>query len=91
MRHMLQPLYQAWADASYTPTGAGYHVFAGREVARALALMSLRLEDCNGDLTGLSDERLAVLADWEKKFRDKGYPVVGRLHGSTQGDSADGQ
>ena len=65
-------------------TGAGYHVFAGREVARALAIMSLRLEDCHGDLTDLSDERLAVLADWERKFRDKGYPVVGRLQESSR-------
>ena len=73
----------------YTCTGAGYHVFAGREVARALALMSLSLEDCSGDLTGLSDERLAVLADWEKKFRDKGYPVVGKLQRSTQETVAD--
>ena len=63
--------------------GAGYHVFAGKEAARALALMSLRPEDCNGDLSGLSEERLAVLADWERKYRDKGYPVVGKLQGST--------
>lgn len=52
--------------------------------------MSLRLEDCSGDLTGLGNERLAVLADWEKKFRDKGYPVVGRLQASDHKGSADG-
>ncbi len=69
-------------------TGAAYHVFAGKEAARALALMSLRPEDCTGDLSGLSEERLAVLADWERKYRDKGYPIVGRLQDSTQGKMA---
>ena len=53
--------------------------------------MSLRAEDCSGDLSGLSDDRLAVLADWEKKFRDRGYPVVGRLQGCKQDDISDQQ
>ena len=59
--------------------GCGYHVFAGKEVARALALMSLQDSDCTDDLSDLTEEQLEILADWERKYNDKGYPVVGKL------------
>ena len=58
--------------------GSGYHIFAGKECSRALALMSLKGEDCNGDLDGLEEKQLEVLGNWQKKFDEK-YPFVGRL------------
>ena len=59
--------------------GCGYHIFAGKEAARALALMSLKCEDCTDDLAGLTDSQLSTLADWERKYTEKGYPVVGKI------------
>ncbi len=53
-------------------------MFAGKECARALALMSLKDEDCNDNLEGLNAAQLQTLADWKAKFLQK-YPVVGKL------------
>lgn len=53
-------------------------MFAGKEVSRALGLMSLDKADCNAHLDDLTDKQLQTLEDWEKKFRDK-YPVVGKV------------
>ena len=58
--------------------GAGYHVLAGKEVARALALMSLKPEDCTSDLTGLTEKQLQTLKQWEERYHRQ-YPVVGKL------------
>lgn len=59
-------------------TGGGYAKFAGNEVARALAIMSLKEEDLTADLHDVTEKQLQTLADWEKKFKEK-YPVVGRV------------
>lgn len=58
--------------------GGGYAIFAGKEVARALAVMSLKEEDCTDDLTGVSQKQLGVLQEWEDKFKTK-YEVVGNV------------
>jgi membrane-associated progesterone receptor component len=61
----------------YGPDGP-YANFAGRDASRALALMSLKLEDCvNPSLADLTDEQEQTLNDWEKKFKSK-YRIVGR-------------
>lgn len=46
--------------------GCGYHIFAGKECARALALMSLKPEDCNSDITDLDESKIKILDDWQK-------------------------
>ncbi|KAF8730136.1 hypothetical protein HU200_017107 [Digitaria exilis] len=61
----------------YGPGGA-YAIFAGREASRALGKMSKDEADVSGDLSGLTEKELGVLADWETKFQAK-YPVVARL------------
>ena len=58
--------------------GGPYHVFAGKECARALALFSLSEKDCVGNLQRLSEEQLIALEEWIVKFRHK-YPVVGNV------------
>jgi membrane-associated progesterone receptor component len=58
--------------------GGGYAVFAGKEVSRALGLMSLEAEDCCGELADLTPRQLEVLDEWVAKFRGK-YHVVGRV------------
>ena len=65
---------------NYGP-GGPYHKFAGRDVSRALAKMSLNDEDvANNDTSDLDEKQLAVLRDWIKTFEEKkGYPIVGIL------------
>ena len=58
--------------------GGGYAIFAGKEVARALGLMSLKEEDCSADLNGLNEKQLHTLHEWEEKFKAK-YDIVGTV------------
>lgn len=53
-------------------------MFAGKECSRALALLSFKPDDINGNLEGLSEEELVILQDWEYKFMEK-YVKVGQL------------
>lgn len=53
-------------------------MFAGKEVARALAIMSLKAEDCTDNLEGVTEKQMGTLKEWEDKFRVK-YPVVGEV------------
>jgi len=62
----------------------GVYPFAGREVARAFALLSTELSDCRDDLEGLSYLELENLREWTAKF-DYKYRVLGFVEG-TRGD-----
>lgn len=63
--------------AFYGP-GAGYSLFAGKEVARALAKVAVDEKECTDNLEGLSKLELESLADWERTFESK-YEVVGQV------------
>jgi len=56
----------------------GVYPFAGRECARAFALVSTDVADCNADLSGLGPMEMESLRDWRAKFDFK-YPVVGSV------------
>lgn len=58
--------------------GGPYAMFAGRDASRALAQLSFKPQDINGNLEGLSDAELEILRDWEDKFIEK-YARVGQL------------
>lgn len=60
--------------------GAGYHIFAGRDSTRALALGSLRKYDLElgGDVSDLTPSQLRAVADQHKFYREK-YVLYGRL------------
>ena len=58
--------------------GGPYAMFAGREASRALALLSFKPQDINGNLEGLDASELEILQDWEDKFEEK-YVKVGQL------------
>jgi membrane-associated progesterone receptor component len=62
----------------------GVYPFAGREVARAFALLSTELRECRDDLEGLSYLELENLREWTAKF-DYKYRVLGYVEG-TRGD-----
>ena len=53
-------------------------MFTGKECSRALALLSFKPADINGNLEGLGEEELTILEDWEFKFMEK-YVKVGQL------------
>lgn len=57
---------------------AGVYPFAGKEVARAFALNSTDLDDCNDKVDDLSYTEKESLRDWTAKFNFK-YPIVGKL------------
>uniref|UniRef100_A0ACD5Z595 Uncharacterized protein n=1 Tax=Avena sativa TaxID=4498 RepID=A0ACD5Z595_AVESA len=71
-------VYDVSAGRGFYGPGGDYALFAGREASRALAKMSKESGDVSGDLSGLTEKELGVLADWETKFQAK-YPVVARL------------
>ncbi|AQK75722.1 putative steroid-binding protein 3 [Zea mays] len=71
-------VYDVTSGRGFYGPGGAYAVFAGREASRALGKMSKDEADVSGDLSGLTDKELGVLADWEIKFQAK-YPVVARL------------
>lgn len=53
-------------------------MLAGREVARALAKMSLTHDCCNADLSDCTEQELDKLARWENQFKRR-YDIVGAV------------
>ncbi|XP_048321401.2 membrane steroid-binding protein 2-like [Ziziphus jujuba] len=71
-------IYDVSSGRNFYGRGGPYAMFAGREASRALALLSFKPDDINGNLEDLGPEELQILEDWEFKFIEK-YPKVGRL------------
>ncbi|CAK9322827.1 unnamed protein product [Citrullus colocynthis] len=71
-------IYDVSSGRMFYGPGSPYSMFVGKDASRALALLSLKPEDINGDLEGLSEEELVILQDWEYKFMEK-YVKVGEL------------
>jgi membrane-associated progesterone receptor component len=85
------PIYVAVKGKVYDMTrardfygpGGPYHVFAGRDASRALALHSTDPKDVeNSSLEGLTADELDTLNDFIMTFEAK-YPVVGYLKQTT--------
>ncbi|XP_060183622.1 membrane steroid-binding protein 2-like [Lycium barbarum] len=71
-------IYDVSTSKMFYGPGGSYAMFAGRDASRALAQLSFKPEDINGNLEGLSDAELKILQDWEDKFMEK-YARVGQL------------
>ncbi|KAJ8544157.1 hypothetical protein K7X08_028668 [Anisodus acutangulus] len=71
-------IYDVSTSKMFYGPGGSYAMFAGRDASRALAQLSFKPEDINGNLEGLSDAELEILQDWEDKFMEK-YARVGQL------------
>lgn len=56
----------------------GIYPFAGRECARAFALLSTDTNDCVDNLDGLDKMEMDNLRDWQEKFYTK-YKLVGKI------------
>ncbi|KAI5303447.1 hypothetical protein KEM56_007537 [Ascosphaera pollenicola] len=68
-------------NAMYKP-GGSYHLFAGKDASRGLALSSLKPEDARAEWYDLSDSQKKVLEDWFTFFK-KRYNIVGKVVGAT--------
>ncbi|GFR47473.1 hypothetical protein Agub_g9202 [Astrephomene gubernaculifera] len=73
-------VYDVSTSREFYGVGGPYEAFAGRECARALAIMKVDPSECNQNLTDCSEKQLKTLDDWIAKFNTK-YPVVGKLRG----------
>jgi membrane-associated progesterone receptor component len=68
-------------NKAYGP-GGNYQVFAGKDPSRALALSSLKPEDCVPDWSDLEDSNKTVLEEWYTFF-SKRYNIVGQVSTSS--------
>ena len=66
----------------------GVYPFAGRECARAFAMVSTEVEDCNDNLEDMSPAEMDSLRDWESRFYSK-YPIIGNVQ--SEGQRADAE
>ena len=64
-------------NKAYGP-GGNYAVFAGKDPSRALALSSLKAEDCVPEWADLEDKNKTVLEEWYTFF-SKRYNIVGQV------------
>ncbi|XP_022971619.1 membrane steroid-binding protein 2-like [Cucurbita maxima] len=71
-------IYDVSSGRTFYGPGSPYSMFVGKDASRALALLSFKPEDINGNLEGLNEEELVILQDWEYKFMEK-YVKVGEL------------
>jgi len=74
-------VFDVSANPAYAPDKK-YHLFAGKDVSRALACSSLKPEDCKPEWHDLGDKEKEVLEEWFNFFR-KRYDIVGRVEGAT--------
>lgn len=58
--------------------GGKYHVYSGKECARALGMMSTKVEDCNDNLKDLPEFQREDIEARIKEFEAK-YPVYGKV------------
>ncbi|KAI0143069.1 cytochrome b5-like heme/steroid binding domain-containing protein [Xylariaceae sp. FL1272] len=62
--------------------GGSYHVFAGKDASRALAMTSTKPEDVQPEWKDLDDQKKGVLNDWVTFFSNR-YNIVGVVQGAT--------
>ncbi|KAF2102842.1 cytochrome b5 [Rhizodiscina lignyota] len=74
-------VFDVTGNTAYSPKGS-YHVFTGKDASRALALSSLKPEDCRPEWEDLEDKDKKVLDDW-MTFFSKRYNVVGQVQGAS--------
>ncbi|KAJ2902698.1 hypothetical protein MKZ38_000208 [Zalerion maritima] len=74
-------VYDVTGNKAYQE-GGSYHVFAGKDASRALALSSKDEKDVKSEWSDLSPDKKKVLDDWITFF-SKRYNIVGVVEGAT--------
>ena len=73
-------IYDVSEGYAFYGQGKSYSAFAGREASRAIAKMSFEeVELSNMCIDDLNGKELQYLESWIDKFRNKDYPVVGKV------------
>jgi membrane-associated progesterone receptor component len=72
----LGTVFDVTSGADFYGPGAGYGVFAGKEVTRPLAKMAIADAEANAGWGNLNEEQRGIVQDWFNKYKAK-YPVVG--------------
>mmetsp|Transcript_10715 Transcript_10715/g.23041 ORF Transcript_10715/g.23041 Transcript_10715/m.23041 type:complete len:105 (+) Transcript_10715:58-372(+) len=71
-------VFDVTSGRTFYGPGGPYAIFAGRECARALAMMKIEVSECTDDVEGLDEKQRHTLEQWIAKFESK-YPLVGTL------------
>jgi len=71
-------LYDVTSGSDFYGPGGPYNLFTGIDASRALAKMSFKPEDLEGEIDDLSQSEKDILFDWEQKFKMK-YKYVGDI------------
>ncbi|KAI7867000.1 cytochrome b5-like heme/steroid binding domain-containing protein [Spinellus fusiger] len=71
-------VFDVTKNTSAYGVGSGYNVFTGKDASRALAMSSLKPEDCIPDISGLDEKELKTLEEWHVFF-SKRYDIVGKV------------
>ncbi|MCJ1475688.1 hypothetical protein MMC13_004351 [Lambiella insularis] len=71
-------VFDVTGNASYDPEKGPYRVFAGKDASRALAMSSVKPEDCVAQWEDLPDKEKKVLDEW-MTFFSKRYNIVGKV------------
>ncbi|MCJ1395026.1 hypothetical protein MMC18_007907 [Xylographa bjoerkii] len=69
---------ESHADLKCVMTDTVFIVFAGKDASRALAMSSVKPEDCRPDWEDLPDKEKTVLDEW-MTFFSKRYNIVGKV------------
>ncbi|MCJ1286928.1 hypothetical protein MMC26_006274 [Xylographa opegraphella] len=70
-------VFDVTGNASYAAKGP-YRVFAGKDASRALAMSSVKPEDCRPEWEDLPEKEKTVLNEW-MTFFSKRYNIVGKV------------
>ncbi|RKF71111.1 putative steroid-binding protein 3 [Golovinomyces cichoracearum] len=70
-------VFDVTGNKAYLP-GGSYHIFAGHDASRALALTSTKVEDVRPDWEDLDEKEKTVLDEWMTYF-SKRYNIVGQV------------
>ncbi|KAI9828593.1 MAG: hypothetical protein M1826_005975 [Phylliscum demangeonii] len=74
-------VFDVTGNKSYMVDGP-YHVFAGKDASRALAMSSVKPEDVRPDWADLGAKEKGVLEEWFNFF-SKRYNIVGKVEGAS--------
>ncbi|KIX03466.1 uncharacterized protein Z518_07018 [Rhinocladiella mackenziei CBS 650.93] len=73
-------VFDVTRNAAYG-SGGPYHVFAGKDPSRALAISSLKPEDCVPEWHDLEDKHKTILDEWYTYF-SQCYNIMGKVAGA---------
>ncbi|KAE8367484.1 cytochrome b5 [Aspergillus caelatus] len=81
-------VFDVSTNPAFAPEGC-YHVYAGKDPSRALALSSCNPADCRPEYDDLGDLEQTILNEWFDVY-SKRYNIVGRCQKDSHEEDSDG-